>query len=258
MGKYDVLYRLKLEHEYYSDKICRGIDVRVEPSTVKLLQCRGIIFKQTAVNEWCLLGDCSMGIPYAKTDKFLFNLYLTDPSFLNYTKWTDFHPNNLYFLSLPTSHSEFINALRKEEGKKKINSGFCIANLQFNCNSFNDQADTSENILSFQTNEVTWEYEFVNRNLMLGSHYKFKLTEENAKVEFSAIDEESSYLIRFKSKNPIKMAESYDYHISLRDEKTNAKLLEEIPFPVPGQFMDFNENTAGEAGVETIRQVCYF
>lgn len=261
--KYSTLYRLKIEHEYYINKVCRSIDVRPTPSTLDLLRRRGLVFRQTEENEWCLLGDCDKASLFIEENEFLFDMYLLDPLFVYYTQWEDLKLNFLYDLTLPIlKNGNFIDNVRLNDNKRKVGSGFCLASLRFNRSYLGEMPDNIfDNILKFQAKEVLWEYVFINRSnydLLLGMPMGLKLVEQNGIIDFSFVDG-NLYIYRFKSSKPIKISECYDCQISLINEDTKKELLNDIPFPTPGKFMNLNIESAnkGETDIDTIQQVCY-
>lgn len=58
MDTYRPLYSLRVEHDYYDNLACRALAFRLKASGVDLCRRRGLLFRQTAVNEWTLLYDC--------------------------------------------------------------------------------------------------------------------------------------------------------------------------------------------------------
>ena len=58
MGTYRPLYSLRVEHDYYDNLACRALAFRLKAGGVDLCRRRGLLFRQTAVNEWTLLYDC--------------------------------------------------------------------------------------------------------------------------------------------------------------------------------------------------------
>lgn len=48
--------RWQIEHEYYRDRLCRGMELQVSHRSRLLLQKRGLHFEQSGLNEWLLWG----------------------------------------------------------------------------------------------------------------------------------------------------------------------------------------------------------
>lgn len=52
MGTYRPLYSLRVEHDYYDNLACRALAFRLKAGGVDLCRRRGLLFRQTAVNEF--------------------------------------------------------------------------------------------------------------------------------------------------------------------------------------------------------------
>lgn len=55
MDSYRTLYRIKVEHDYFDGKPCTALQCRLTPQGEALARRRGLLFRQTAENEWTVL-----------------------------------------------------------------------------------------------------------------------------------------------------------------------------------------------------------
>ena len=101
MGTYRPLYSLRVEHDYYDNLACRALAFRLKAGGVDLCRRRGLLFRQTAVNEWTLLYDCDSAGVDTSSDKVEAELCITDPAFVLFTDWAALRPENAYTLELP-------------------------------------------------------------------------------------------------------------------------------------------------------------
>ena len=86
MGTYRPLYSLRVEHDYYDNLACRALAFRLKAGGVDLCRRRGLLFRQTAVNEWTLLYDCDSAGVDTSSDKVEAELCITDPAFVLFTE----------------------------------------------------------------------------------------------------------------------------------------------------------------------------
>lgn len=54
---YTVWMRWRLEHDYYPDGICRGMELELSPRSRAGLKKRDLLFRKAGPGEWCLLGN---------------------------------------------------------------------------------------------------------------------------------------------------------------------------------------------------------
>lgn len=103
MGTYRPLYSLRVEHDYYDNLACRALAFRLKAGGVDLCRRRGLLFRQTAVNEWTLLYDCDSAGVDTSSDKVEAEFCITDPAFVLFTDWAALRPENAYTLELPAN-----------------------------------------------------------------------------------------------------------------------------------------------------------
>lgn len=131
MGTYRPLYSLRVEHDYYDNLACRALAFRLKAGGVDLCRRRGLLFRQTAVNEWTLLYDCDSAGMDTSSDKVEAELCITDPAFVLFTDWAALRPENAYTLELPASRDtvEAAEAIRESADRRRIGSGFCSVSI---------------------------------------------------------------------------------------------------------------------------------
>ena len=125
MGTYRPLYSLRVEHDYYDNLACRALAFRLKAGGVDLCRRRGLLFRQTAVNEWTLLYDCDSAGVDTSSDKVEAELCITDLAFVLFTDWAALRPENAYTLELPASRDtvEATEAIRESADRRRIGSG---------------------------------------------------------------------------------------------------------------------------------------
>lgn len=249
MEKYSIIYSLKFEHTYNSGKICRAIDVNVNPLSIEVIRRHGIIFKQTDVNEWSLL--CIDGNFNASTssDVLLLDLFLTDPNFMYYTAWDDFEPHVMYDLILPTDKGNATEVIVKNKKERKLSSSFCTAKLSLNKLTGNRLVNT----LQFISKNVYWEYRFIFRDsrgaeLDLEKFILCKSTNEDLFSNFVKTD--NIYEMKTISKDKLELKEKYETFLSLKFKEGEVRIIrmKYVPLPQIGAFL---------SPQDTIIQICY-
>lgn len=115
MGTYRPLYSLRVEHDYYDNLACRALAFRLKAGGVDLCRRRGLLFRQTAVNEWTLLYDCDSAGVDTSSDKVEAELCITDPAFVLFTDWAALRPK------MPIPWSCLHHAIRSRRQKPSAN-----------------------------------------------------------------------------------------------------------------------------------------
>lgn len=248
MEKYSIIYSLRFEHTYNSGKICRAIDVRINPLSIDLIKRHGLLFKQTAVNEWSLLCVDGNFNTSTSSDELLLDLFLTDPNFMYYTAWDGFEPHVMYDLALPTTNSNATEVIVKNNNEYRLSSSFCTAKLSLNKSTGNALVNT----LQFVSKNIYWEYRFIFRNNRDVDFDKLVLcldTEEDMFDKFKKIN--NPHEIKTKSKKVLELKEKYGKTLSLKliEGETKKIMKEYVPFPQIGAFANKEK--------DTILQICY-
>lgn len=249
MNEYRPIYSLSIEHDYYMDKACRSIDIRVSPPGVELMRRRGLLFRQMAINEWAILSGKTNASMDTDIDVLTFDMYLSDPTFVLFTEWQAFEPQKAYSLHLPMASPETVFEI---SGKRGIGSGFCRAQLHFT------KEMSTHDTLVFHAKKQYWEYFFVARNEHLGNGGRLTLKEAKGELAFSTF--EPVELLGRKawrtiSAEPVALRERYGYSLSLFEEMPDAACshivrMKNLPHPVAGSHL------GGQDGF--LRQICYF
>lgn len=258
MDNYHSIYRLKIEHEYFRENICHAISIT--PLGLRLMKRRGILFRQTAVNEWDMVCDSSKIGASILTEVLTFGVSISDPAFILYTNWTEFNPSSSYRLELPATTTDAVAAIKQARGKRMINSSFCTIELQFTENMLKEiqSGKFQTDILRFYPKAAKWEYLFIPRNGKENSGRKFILKESDDKIIFSdpqAVEILGKKALRFLSDDKITIKEYYNYRINFLEmipDSTQVKktLMKDIPYPKPGNFLNMQ--------TDVIQHICYF
>lgn len=119
--KYEILFELRLLHEYFTDGKAVEIQIRPCESTRRRLQDYGLLFRETARGFVVLYekdthapGEPPLK-PITSEEFFLFEIYCNDPWFVNYTDLPLGHklPDILYFNNLTENISPTQKLLNK-------------------------------------------------------------------------------------------------------------------------------------------------
>lgn len=262
MESYRTLYRITVAHDYFDGQPCTALQCRLSPQGVELARQRGLLFRQTAANEWAVLYDSNGAGPDTENDVLALEMSLADPTFPLYTAWKDFRPVAAHVLELPQTEESMdaATAIRPAgDGKRKVGIPFCTVLLRLTEQLPEAaKADRPKSVLlRFHAPEVQWEYLFLPRGGGIASPGTPALEDTAGKVEFSAFEECEAYgrtAWRTISKARIPMRTSYGCRLRLVAQTGGGQqkrvLLSRIPPPEPGRYR------SGQAG--TIRQVCYF
>lgn len=77
MDEYGILLKWRLEHEYYPDGICRGVDLYPDAATQTLFLRQKLLFKRLAVNEWAVCGKKNTA--WREDDRIVLEKKVQDP-----------------------------------------------------------------------------------------------------------------------------------------------------------------------------------
>lgn len=259
MESYRILYRLRVQHDYFEGRPCTAIGCRLTPQGIELARQRNLLFRQTAADEWAVLYDCN-GAKFNRDDEILsLELYLADPDFTLYTEWKDFCPSDAYELELPVTETETnaAKAILPSDKRRKIGSGFCSVSLHL-ANAMQPASDGNEPgqaVLHFRSRKVKWEYIFFQRNGNSIPETELKLEDANKQIVFPDLQPTTAYGRKGMSvitKEAIPMRAAYGSRLRLvwqEENKPKRIVLANIGPPVPGRFV---------TGKGLIRQICYY
>lgn len=256
MESYKTLYRIKVTHDYFGSKPCTALQCQLTPQGAELARRRGLLFRQTAADEWLLLFSDAP----AKDDVLTFDLSIADPNFALYTEWKDFRPSKAYGLALPQQKKDIdaATAISLSDKKRNIGSGFCTVMLRITQEMIGktENDEPMEAVLHFTAPSVKWEYLFIPRTETGVELKQLVLEDTTGKIQFAAFKEQTVYeraAIRTASKTRIPMRQSYGCKLRLTAQENGRQkriLLSQIPTPEPGKYLDARKGIA--------RQVCYY
>jgi len=256
MGDYHILYRIKVVHDYFGNRPCTALQCRPTPQGWAPARRRGLLFRQTAEDEWTLF---SYAAP-AEGDVLTMDLSLADPAFPLYTAWEGFRPSAAYVLELPASAGtiEAAVAIRQADRKRGIGSGFCTVALRLTkeMQELAEAGTPQQALLHFPAPSARWEYLFVPRPASGMDASRLVLEDTAGTVEFSAFTVQSAYgreAYRTVSESPVPMRETYGCSLRLAERgegKRRRVFLPCVDPPQPGRLL------SEEKGI--LRQVCYY
>lgn len=257
MDSYRTLYRIKVEHDYFDGKPCTALQCHLTPQGEALARRRGLLFRQTAENEWTVLFNRE---PDTGLDTLILALSIADTSFPLYTAWDDFRPSADYELELPqkTETLEAVTAIHASGRKRTIGSGFCTLHLRMTDEMLQvaNAGTPMQTVLHFHAPKMRWEYLFIPRNSEKLSASKIRLEEVAGKIEFTAFKECEAYgrkawYSRSKGEIPMRLSYTCRLRVTAQEEgKPKRVLLPQVPPPETGTYMDTPKGI--------LRQVCYY
>ncbi len=261
MGTYERLYNLRILHDYFDGAVCRAVQCRPAASGAGLMRRRGLLFKQTAENEWTILYDPSGAGPEIGADRLSFELRFAEPDFVLCTHWPTFRPDAVYRLHLPSGGGDLEAAehLAASEERCTIGSGVCAATL----------APTEETIgaaragtppcctLRFHAPAYRWEYLFLPESEPAPDCRTLCLEAVNGKnsYRFAAFEQVRAFgraAYRTISEEAIPLRERYGFRLRLISsagaDRPKRTILRDVPPPIPGRHRS--------CGLGFIRQIC--
>lgn len=267
MEIYKPLYRITIEHDYFNNRACPALSLRITSQGLQLARQRTLLFRQTAVNEWTLLYDSTDPGVDTERDMLEFSLNITDPIFTLYTEWGGLHPAGTYLLQLPAKEEEMekknkvsvMSAIRPLNEKLKFRASFCTVRLRLTKELLEaaEADDPKQEVLHFSAPEVQWEYFFLSRSKEHISPDDLLLEDAIGKLKFSDFKECEVFgktAVYTITKDSFPLLENLGSHlrlIALKGERKQRRvLLSQVPLPDLGRFQ------SGQSGI--IRQICYY
>lgn len=257
MDSYRTLYRIRVEHDYFDGKPCTALQCRLTPQGEALARRRGLLFRQTAENEWTVLFNRE---PDTGLDTLILALPITDTSFPLYTAWDDFQPFAGYELELPQKMEtlEAAAAIHASGRKRAIGSGFCTLYLRMTDEMLQaaNAGMPMQAVLHFHAPSVQWEYLFVPHSVSDLRADRLMQEDTAGTMEFSAFKEHTAYgrkVYRTVSKLQVPMHQAYGCRLRVTTQeegKPKRVLLPQVPPPEMGTYMDVPKGI--------LRQVCYY
>lgn len=200
------IYTIRFRHDYYLNKSFRDLRPELSAETTRLFQRRGVSLCQTDIGKWQLFSFTDEK-PFLPGDTIQLNFRIINQTIYWITKTDDRIVNEMIPVTIP----------------------------------IDDQSPSQEEIiLDFETRQYYWEFILIPR--VAGSESIPVLQEERNLISFNAlepyaVDRKASY--RYKSKEKIACRESFDYELTLTENRFagTRTLIRHVPFPVPGQFI---------------------
>jgi len=254
---YRPLYILRIEHDYFDQGVCRALGFRISSTESSLWRRRGLLLRQTAANEWIILYDGDGAGVDTDSDVLALDMDMTDPSFVLYTEWADFHPSSAYVLELPIKEDRISAEMLKETAlKRRIGAGFCQVRIRLTSTLFQEacQGKPMQAILHFGVPACRWEYLLIPRAGVPVTKEEFTLEEAGDKLHFPPFEPVRMYgqdMFRTVSEESVPMHERYGYKLKVFSSVGDGRkqgILKHVATPEPGRFLD------AEKGM--VRQVC--
>lgn len=263
MESYRPLYRISATHEYFERKPCTALQCSLSPQGRLLARQRGLLFRQSAVNEWEVLYDTAGAGVDTANDVLELELRITDPDFVFYTEWKNFCPSAAYMLELPltTEENDATALIRLSDGKRKVGSPLCTIHLHLTEKLIEAAQKKTPEVcrLLFHTPKLYWEYIFLPRNddgsIPAG---ELQLEDTTGQITFRKLYKIQAYgreAWRATSTDAIPVRSTYECRLRLvvegsKKDSPKRILLRQVESPVPGKFQSNRVNS--------LRQICYF
>ncbi|MEG2164228.1 MAG: hypothetical protein RRY55_07100 [Bacteroidales bacterium] len=262
MESYQPIYRISVAHEYFEGKSCTALQCCLAPQGKLLARQRGLLFRQSAGNEWEVLYDTTGAGVDTENDTLELELRITDPDFVFYTKWKDFCPSAAYMLELPLSAEEndATTLIRLSDEKRKVGSPLCSIHLHLIEKLIEAAQKKTPAIckLHFNTPKLYWEYIFLPRNndssVLAG---ELQLEDTTRQVAFRKFYKTQAYgreVWCTESMDNIPVRSTYGCRLRLvvQTDRGSPKriLLRHVESPLPGRFLSNR--------IDYLQQVCYY
>lgn len=248
MNQYDTLYTFRILHPYFDDETCSVIRLQPERETLRTFANYRCLFKQTAVNEWHIIGE----IPATAHDwphcqqSLHFTATIHDPDFLWYTS------------SLLPYGIQGEN-IRCQPGKDSLKT----FQIQLHPDAVPLPALECPRCysLSYRETQPYWEYLLIPRH-KTEEELSLLLTEAAGKIVFddpvaTTWNGARAYLTR--SVAPVPLRARYPFQLQLYEKKRfgpgggdrmRRMLCKQVALPTPGRFIP--------RASDTIQHILYF
>lgn len=257
MNNYRIIYRIRVEHDYFDGKPCSALECRLTRQGEALVRRRGLLLRQTGPGEWTVLFNRE---PDTGLDTLILTLSIADTRFPLYTAWDGFQPLKDYELELPQAREtlEAATAIHVSGRKRAIDSGFCILHLRMTDEMLQaaNAGTPMQTVLHFHAPKMRWEYLFIPHDREKLSASNIRLEEVTGKMEFTAFEECEAYgrkawCSQSKEEIPMRLSYAWRLRVTAQEEgKPKRVLLPQVPLPEAGTYMD--------APKGILRQICYY
>lgn len=233
-----IIWSLRLKHEYYKVFPERGLSLILSDESRRLLLRRGMMWRYDGNGRWLLFSlDGDHGQP-TEGDRVVIDFRVEDKSLSYVTDWDWNLAGACEQLELSESRAPIMmNSLH--EALVPVHPGVCFR-LVFSFDKIRDQSLPYETELVFNSFNRQVEYLFLlrdentERKLMIEDMENTILFDGPVKVDFMG-----KKVIRFRSKEKVKMKEFPDYRLRLWEIYPSGKrgIFRQLPYPVPGNIM---------------------
>lgn len=250
MGAYRPLFSLAVEHEFFPERICLGLDFVPTAASATLLQKTGLLTRQNA-NGFQVFFDSDQaealdlyaGNPDEPFD-FAYRVYSKDLLFKNYTEAGTYKEDALLYFdsekALPDGPDRFrlheaaavseadllsfdaplLNAMLSKKDRL-VRPAFVV---KIALSSRRDRS--SDYTLKFRSRETFWKYYLLGNRARKEAY----ITDLGNKTQFEFTGSEAlndqKIALTFRSKNPIPLREKLDCRFQLRERGPgNGKVL---------------------------------
>lgn len=262
MENYQPLYRIVVEHDYFSGVPCECIQCKLTPQGKFMAQQRGLLFRQLSVNEWAVYFDKNGAGVNENDDVLEMGMTIIDRSFSLYTEWEDYSPISSYQIELPSANVEEIetSSFTRLEDRRSIGSPFCLLKLNLTTEILKSaQSGTPQcNIIHFHAPDKYWEYLFIPRIVGRISGDSLSLEDSKGVVTFlnpETIKIAGSEACRIKSTSPVPLRKNLNCGLRLIIQSEDSRrskriILKQVHIPQLGRFKSDR--------LDTLRQICYY
>ncbi|WP_321332009.1 hypothetical protein [uncultured Bacteroides sp.] len=245
-----VIWHLRIQHEFFKNNTCRGIEINILPETVVLLNRKGWIIRPIGWGEWDLITFS--GMEPDEKDTISLEITVAD-SFLNcITDWQDCKPECSYSLELNGREETILfPPIMANNNIKKVRPGI-ICRINFTPGKQSSYAEELYNDILLRASKLYWEYIFLFRNGK--TERNLLLVDTTQHILFGKI-ETTTFLgktaLSCRSVEKIPLREEPISQLCLQEICTSGKkeLFNRLPLPEPGIFVDACE--------DTIKQIIY-
>lgn len=246
---YRPLYSIRIVHDYFDRGMCRALRCRVSLAEGELWHRRGLLFRQSAGNEWTILYDSDGAGVDTSSDVLALEMDIADPAFVLYTQWDGFRPDAAYGLDLPLEEetADAAKAICQTAPKRGIGAGFCRIRIRMTGEVLRAARDSRPKscTLHFRVPERRWEYLLAPRAGDSTLPEGYILEETGGKLHFPPFEPVRMYgreMLRTVSEESVPMHEGYGYRLKVvAPAGTGGRkqtILRHIDPPGPGRFLD--------------------
>ncbi|WP_447985966.1 hypothetical protein [Nitrospira sp. Nam74] len=279
MGSYRPLFSVAVEHQFFSDAVPLGLKFVPTPKTVTMLQCTGMLLKNTTKGISCFYDEANaetLGRDAAGQDEAWtigFKVFSSDSAFANYTELFRHREDAILYFDNRNGTDDVTGMVRlhheeyvAEENLQSVTSPsleelltkkdrlvrpLCLVNLWMTERERGVLASLAHTpagvyVIKFKARQTFWKYYVLGKL----SRRRLSIVDLDNKIEFeyagntSLSDDRTA--ITFRSHEAISLSARSDYRIQLKEAgPSGAKVL--IPrLPVPNASRLHKETLDGQ------------